>query len=206
MVETLIFDFDGTIVDSLQFTFEIFRQLAGEYGFNKPDLKDMERYRRMGGRVMIKEWKIPIYKMPSMAKRFRQEFEANGAKLKPFSGLVEALHALKTRGVTLGILTSNSEANARDFLKNNHMELFDFVYGGSSLFGKDKVLKKLLKDKKLMADKAVYVGDEPRDIEAAHKCGVKVAVVTWGFSTRELLAVHQPDWLISQPADLLGFV
>ena len=48
----------------------------------------------------------------------------------------------------------------------------------------------------------IYVGDEVRDVKAAHKAGVNIAGVTWGFNTRRSLAELEPRWLLSDPEDL----
>jgi phosphoglycolate phosphatase len=106
---------------------------------------------------------------------------------------------LNKRGYRLGILTSNSSNNVKSFLRRNNLEYFDFIHSESNLFGKDKVLKRL----KVRLNNLVYVGDETRDVEAGKKCGVKVVAVTWGLSTKEPLFKSRPDWLISDPNELL---
>jgi phosphoglycolate phosphatase-like HAD superfamily hydrolase len=53
--------------------------------------------------------------------------------------------------------------------------------------------------RKTTGQRAVYVGDEVRDIVAARKAGVDVAAVSWGYNTREVLAKHEPDYLIERP-------
>ena len=103
----------------------------------------------------------------------------------------------------MGILTSTSEENVRKFLKKNKLELFDFIYSGSSIFGKHKVMKSLLKKQKLKRKEVIYVGDETRDIEAAKKAKVKIISVTWGFNTKQILKKQKPDFLIDKPKELM---
>jgi phosphoglycolate phosphatase len=50
----------------------------------------------------------------------------------------------------------------------------------------------------------LYIGDETRDIEAAHKAGVRVAAVTWGYNNAEMLKRFSPDYLVSRPHELLS--
>jgi phosphoglycolate phosphatase-like HAD superfamily hydrolase len=124
-------------------------------------------------------------------------------KLNPILGIKEALTHLKDEGNSLGILTSNSEENVSVFLSKHGMEdLFSFIYSGTSLFGKHKVIRKFMKQNYLTPEDVIYVGDETRDIEASKKIHVKVIAVTWGFNSKEALVKHKPDFLIHQPNEL----
>jgi phosphoglycolate phosphatase-like HAD superfamily hydrolase len=198
-----IFDFDGTLVDSLQSTFAVINRVVGKFGLNKIDISNIEHFKKVGVRGLIKELKVSWYKMPFLVGDYRKEFALEIPKLGLVKGMAETLSGLRVKQIKMGILTSNSEENVRQFLTNNQIDLFDFIYGGSSLFGKDKVLKQLIKDRHLNLDSVVYVGDEVRDIEAAKKCGVNAAAVCWGFSNREILLDSHPDWLLEKPSELL---
>jgi phosphoglycolate phosphatase len=146
---------------------------------------------------------IPAYKIPFLLRRVKKELNQHIANLKPFIGIKEALMNLKQQGFNLGIVTSNMEDNVLDFLKNNELEsYFDFVYSANTLFGKNKTINKLIKKHELLIDEIVYVGDETRDIEAAKKSKIKVIAVAWGFNSADILAQHQPDFLIEKPQQL----
>jgi phosphoglycolate phosphatase len=49
----------------------------------------------------------------------------------------------------------------------------------------------------------IYVGDEIRDIIAAHKCGIRIISVSWGFHTVDLLASKNPDYLVDNPRQIV---
>ena len=70
------------------------------------------------------------------------------------------------------------------------------------MFGKDKVLRKLLKIQKVPLGHAVYVGDETRDIDAARAVGISVIAVSWGAHSRSLLETREPDYLIDSVSEL----
>ena len=123
-------------------------------------------------------------------------------KAKTFPGLGLALKKLKKKGFKLGILTSNSKDNVGFFLKHNRLELFDFIYSGADLFGKDKTIKKMIKNQNLDRKNVVYFGDEVRDIEACQKAGVKIVAVGWGMNSPLALKSANPEQLITSPKDL----
>jgi phosphoglycolate phosphatase-like HAD superfamily hydrolase len=80
---------------------------------------------------------------------------------------------------------------------------FAFVIGYPRLFGKGKALRRILKADRLEPADVLYIGDEVRDVEAARKAGVAMAAVTWGFHAEPLLRANRPDYVVSDPRELL---
>lgn len=137
----------------------------------------------------------------------RSQFNDRINELKPFPGIKAALIELKERGYHLGILTSNDRANVQIFTNNHGLDdLFDFIHSEMNLFGKGRVLKHLLSKSNLERDDVIYVGDETRDIKAAQKANIKAIAVSWGFNSPEVLAAHNPDFLIHQPRELIAVI
>ena len=199
MTKTIIFDFDGTIADSFKQTVNIINSLSEEFGFQKE--LNYEKIRSKSISQLIKDLRISFWNVPRVISRWRKELSKIIYTIKP-TQIVPALKKLKQKGCVLGILTTNSEENVRKFLKANDLELFDFVCHGSSLFGKDKILKKIIKKYKINISNAIYVGDEPRDNEAAKKLNMKIIAVDWGFSSKELLEKSEPDAIVSSEKEL----
>src|SRR4030067_1015829 len=96
--------------------------------------------------------------------------------------------------------------NKKIFLEKNKMDFFDFLNCGTSLLGKGRILSKVIKERKYIKENVIYVGDEIRDIDAARKIKIKVAVVTWGFNPKEALIKYNPDFIIEKPEELLLLV
>jgi len=115
----------------------------------------------------------------------------------------EVLNLLKEEGYKLGIITSAPKESVDKFLEKNGLNLFDFIYSEGNIFGKDKVMTNIMKEKNLNPKQVFYVGDETRDIEAAKRAGIKTIAVTWGFNNEKILLKESPDHLIKKPADLL---
>jgi HAD superfamily hydrolase (TIGR01549 family) len=199
---TVIFDFDGTLVDSLSLFATLINQLAPE--FNYPQMKDPKALiREHSARTLIKQFGISLTKLPFIIKRFKEELRKQQHLLQPIVGMPEVIHQLKLANYQLGILSSNSEDVIIQFLKTNNIDYFDIIYSDSSIFGKNTVLRRLIKKYKLIPEYSLYIGDEVRDIEAAHAASIPVAAVTWGFNTRALLAERNPTYLIDKPQELI---
>ena len=70
------------------------------------------------------------------------------------------------------------------------------------MFGKEKALKRIMKRHGLAKRSTVYVGDEPRDITASNKAGIKVIGVTWGVGGKEAFEATAPDIEVTTSAEL----
>lgn len=202
--KTIIFDFDGTIANTLDKVVEIYnRYLAPEFNSTPISSNDLEKIRNSRFQDVYKSYNIPWIKLPLIVLRGRQLFKNEIPNIKPIDGIQLALKQLRAYGHSLGILTSNSSQNVRDFLVKYNLEgIFDFVDSEKNLFGKHNSLSKLLKRHQLKKEQVIYVGDETRDIEATHKVGITMIAVTWGFNKKEILKGLNPDFIIDEPKQL----
>lgn len=207
MIKVIVFDFDGTIADTHDALVEITNRLSGEFGYNPLDEQQLLELKNLSSKDIVKKSQISIFKLPFLLKKIKFELGKKIKSLGPVPGLKQALSELKESGYQLGIITSNEKSNVMAFLKSNELEhLFDFIYSGIAIFGKDKIMGKFVKENGLNRGEAIYVGDETRDIDAAKKSGLKVIAVSWGFNSAAILAQHQPDYLISHPKQLVEVI
>ncbi|HEX4045090.1 MAG TPA: HAD hydrolase-like protein [Gammaproteobacteria bacterium] len=200
----LIFDFDGTLVDSFRAAMEKLNLLADEFNFRKISIDEIEGLRDLTSKKLIKHLKIPIYKIPSVLRCARKHMRSEMKMLSPFKNLPEILQELYDMKIPLGILTSNSSENVTEWLECNKMQqLFNFIHIESSYFGKKHILRKILKVYKIDKSQAFYIGDETRDVEAAKECDVSSIAVTWGFNSEKILSQHRPNYIARKPEDIL---
>ena len=205
--KVIMFDFDGTIADTLDAIVSITNRLAVEFGYKQTTQEELAQIQNLNSKEIIKQSGISIFKLPFLLRKVKAELNKEIQRVRPISGIKEALIELKNQGNRLGILTSNSSANVVAFLETNELEdLFDFIYSGKTLFGKSKVINNLLKQENIDPKTAIYVGDETRDIEAARKSHIKAIAVSWGFNSAEVLAKQNPDFLIHQPNQLIEVI
>lgn len=203
-VKVIIFDFDGTIADTLDAIVSITNRLAEEFGYKQTSQEDLAILRNLTSRQIIKHSGVSIFKIPFLIKKVKAELNNEIQELSAFPGIKEAFIELKSQGNRLGIVTSNSKENVTAFLRTNGLqELFDFIYSAPTIFGKSKVISRILKTENINIEDVIYVGDETRDIEAAKKTQIKAIAVTWGFNSKEVLAEQNPDFLIHQPDELI---
>ncbi len=201
----VIWDFDGTLADSLPSAVSIFNRLAPEMGI-KP-IGDLSAARELSTRQFLKQHGISLWRLPRLVRKYQAIAAESADQLKLIEGIPATLAALASAGVRLGVLSSNREDNIRRCLRANGVEQhFAFVIGYPRLFGKAKALKRILRAERTDRADVLYVGDELRDVEAAKKAGVKVAAVAWGFHKAELLHTGAPDFVATEVRELMSAV
>jgi phosphoglycolate phosphatase-like HAD superfamily hydrolase len=203
----IIFDFDGTIADTFDLALEIYNRIAPEYNCRPAGPDDNELLRTKKPQELLKIYGVSRLKLLALLLRVRKELSRHIPDIKLVPGMDAALREIRKAGYRMGILTSNSTANVRMFLDiNNLSDLFDFVYSGKSLMGKEKVIRRSLTHENLSADRVIYVGDETRDIEASKEAGIPVIAVSWGLNRRDVLASLSPDQIADSPKELPGLL
>ncbi len=200
----LIFDFDGTIADTLGETWKIFNELAPDYGIRQVDEHEINELRHLSLKQILAELNIPKRRVPSIIARGTGMMRANIDRLQLIGGMKEALGELRNHTESFGILTSNSTANVDVFLRNHGIrDLFEFVSSTSKLTGKARHLRAIRKTFSLEHAEMLYIGDELRDVKAAQKARIPHAAVSWGFNSRESLAKAKPTHLFDTPQEFL---
>lgn len=194
----LIFDFDGTLANTLPLLIEIYNGIAEDFGCKRVASEDIDDLRGRRPQEYLKEYGLTWWKLPRVALAVRTELKEKRASVELHAGIEEMIRSLSER-FTLGISTSNSEENTQVILQRYNLDKnFSFIHSGRNIFGKHKILNKL----KVQYGEIVYTGDETRDIEAAKKSGVKSIGVTWGFNTENAIVNAEPDIIMYSPAEM----
>lgn len=200
----LIFDFDGTLVNSFPSAMLAFNRVAVQLGFAQIELDEIDTLRDLSSQELIDHLQIPRYKIPRMILQARKEMNKEIETMLPIAHLTPVLKTLKADGISLGILTSNSQKNVTEWLESQQIaDLFNFIQIETSYFGKARVLKKLLAAQHIDREHAFYIGDETRDIEAAKQCNIYSVAVTWGFNSEKVLSQYNPHHIARKPEDIL---
>lgn len=198
---SLIFDFDGTIANTLPLMIDLFHEWA--VVDIKLDDVLIEEMRGMSAQQVLKTVGIPIRKLPGLITRGRKELIAKLSGAKPFDGIIDVIKEL-SKDYTLYVMSSNSEENINHFLNANGLnKYFKSIHGNVSVFGKTKIMRKIIETEGISKEECWYIGDETRDVEAAHRIKLKIVSVTWGYNNRKILSTYNPEHLVDTPKELL---
>jgi phosphoglycolate phosphatase len=188
----IIFDFDGTLADSLPWFLSVINDVAAKYGFRPLDLDHIQAHRQNGLKKMIKLHGIRFWKMPFISNHVRKRMMRDAHQISLFDGVTEMIHYLHDRNVTLALVSSNSQENARRILGPGNTGRIRYFECGISVLGKQSKFRKILRKSGLLPEEVLCIGDEIRDAESAKKAGVPFGAVSWGYNSIESLQQYAP--------------
>ncbi|OYY89682.1 MAG: HAD family hydrolase [Sphingomonas sp. 28-66-16] len=202
----VIFDFDGTLADSGDWFLSIADDLADRFRFRRVDPSEVESLRGQTTREVIKYLGIPRWRLPSIARYVHGLLGEQADQIRLFDGVGVLIDELIGSGVTVALVTSNAESNARAILGPAIAAQISHWECGASLFGKARLYKRVLRRSKVAPERAISIGDETRDLIAARKAGIDSGAVVWGYANREALTALEPKVVFDAPAQVLDYV
>jgi phosphoglycolate phosphatase len=197
----VIFDLDGTLADSFSWFRTVINGVAREYGFRQIVDDEVEPLRRAGAREILRRLGVPRWKLPAIARRLRALKREQLDALSLFPGAPSMLHTLRDSGLTLTLVSSDNEDNARRQLGES-AAVFSHFACGASIFGKAAKFKAVMRRARVTAAQTIAIGDEVRDIEAARAAGIACGAATWGYSATDALIAMKPDMVFQNMNDI----
>src|SRR3989344_146660 len=202
MIKLLIFDFDGTLVDSKPLLLPEVEKHLKKNGY-----KTTERFKHDFGdkplgdalKVLGVEEKV----MPFLLKDARNKFIRLAGKIKLAYGARE-LRLIKTKKI---IISNSIEQFIKITLKKNKINFFSEIYGANRFKKKIVFMREIIKKKNLNLREVLYVGDRPIDAELSRKIGcycVLVNEVSW--SSRRDIINSGADFVIEDLSNLNAIV
>lgn len=202
----MIFDFDGTLADSFPWLAAVLNDVAARWRFRQVAAEDAERLRHTGAREILRHLRVPGWKAPLVARDLRRRMTADIHRIRPFDGVEALLAELHGAGLEIGIATSNTAENVRAVLGVRSLRCVRHLETGAAIHGKGARLRRILGRADMPAERAIYIGDEIRDIEAARSAGVTAACVSWGYNRPEALRRARPDLVFERMDEIAARV
>ena len=215
MKKLVIFDLDGTLLDTIADLAESANHALKQLGY---PTRDVEKIRTFVGngvnkllfRALPDEEKTEE-NMIRMRTHFVPYYDAHNADLSaPYPGIVALLEELQAKGLRMAV-ASNKYQEATVKLVKHYFPMIDFVEvlgqrEGINVKPDPTIVFDILQQAGVSKEEPVYVGDSGVDMQTAINAGVDAIGVTWGFRPRTELEDFHPMGLIDQAEELLGFV
>ena len=210
MIKALIFDFDGTIANTLPYTFSKIIELSRKYKVKGKKEEIIEKICLKNPYQLMNEFQISWFKIPIILWEIHQAQKAlyyHIDQIKIFPGIKLVLKELKKKDIRLFIYSSNIKKNIEKFLKKERIDdYFEKIYVGNNFLGKDKDLLDILKNEKLKTNEVYYVADEIRDVLACQKAKIKIIGVAWGLAGERGLKKVNVDFFVKNPEEILKLI
>ncbi|WP_262049195.1 HAD-IA family hydrolase [Bradyrhizobium sp. Bra78] len=200
-----IFDLDGTLADSFPWFLRTINDVADRFGFRRVADEDVEGLRHASTREILSRLEVPLWKLPAIARYARRLKAEAAAEISLFAGVEAMLRTLAERGVQLALVTSDSEANAREKL-GEAAALFAHFDCAASIFGKPTKFRRVIRRAGVDPAHVISIGDEVRDIEAARAVGIACGAVCWGYAAPAALRALAPDRIFAHMDEIADAV
>lgn len=201
MDSIILFDFDGTIADTISVGLEIINSHADRFGYKR---LDGELNTHLSAMQLVKLAEVKFWKLPYLIYQLKLKLSEKSNEIQLLPEAKELIKKVKDSGYELGILTSNSMKTVGAFLKKYQIDsYFSYIKTDVFIFGKKKALAKT---KKLLNKKIIYIGDELRDIEACRKTNTPIVSVSWGMNSYESLEAHNSGFVAKNAEEAFNFI
>jgi pyrophosphatase PpaX len=208
MIKTILFDFDGTLIDTNELIYHSFDYTFKKFGysftkeeilqFNGPPLR--ETFSQLN---------------PDLAEEMIRTYRIHNAQhheayVKLFPNVKETLEVLREKGFELGVVTAKMREGVKQGMEITGIEsYFDTIVTIDDVENPkphpEPVIKALNK-LNAEADTAIMIGDNYHDIIAGNKAGTKTAGVSWSLRGKEYLKQFNPTYMLEDMSDLLAIV
>ncbi len=211
--DTVLFDLDGTLLDSLEDMKDSVNHVMEEFGFPKHSLEEIRSFVGNGIRRLI-ERSVPEGTDGETCERALQSYRSYYndhcmIRTRPYDGIPELLHALKADGFALAIVSNKNEEAVEEMRAHYFGDVIPLAFGQSDAVPKKPdpaMVYKAMERLGAAKERCVYVGDSEVDIETAKNAGIECITCLWGFREREFLTERGARILAEKAEDILGIV
>ena len=212
MYETILFDLDGTLLDTLEDLTNATNFALAKFGYLKRSQEEVCSFVGNGiAKLIERAIGEKTQDFLEVLESFKGYYGAHCAeKTKPYEGILPLLKTLKEYGIRTAVVSNKADFAVKSLAK----EYFDGLL--MQAIGEDEergIRKKPAPDtllavmKELQADPktTLYVGDSEVDIQTAQNAGIDCLCVTWGFRKREFLEAQGGKLFVDHPIEILEF-
>lgn len=209
----IIFDLDGTLLNSLEDLCDSVNYALNKMGYNKRNIDEVRSFVGDGVDILIKR-ALPNGSDERVQKDclsiFKKHYEIHKKdKTVPYVGITELLYELKNMGVSMAIVSNKYDLAVKELNEEIFGNLINTAIGTNEKIRKkphtDGVMA-ALKELGLKKSEVIYAGDSDVDMMTAHNAGIDVIGVTWGFRDRELLEKMKANYIADNPTDITKIV
>ncbi len=212
MIKCVIFDLDGTLVNTIEDLGLACDYLLEKHGRElKWTIDDYKNFVGNGAKLLVErafEGELSANELEEQYQQFKIKY--NEIKMEhacAYEGIKEVVSTLKENNIKLAVCTNKPDVAAKGMIEDIFGNgMFDVVYGAVDTMPKKPdptIAKKIIKELNVTPNECVWIGDSAVDIETAKNLGCKSIGVTWGFRSFEHLFKAYPTLILNEPKEIL---
>ena len=211
--ELVIFDLDGTILDTLEDLYLSVNHALRENAYPERTLDEVRRFVGNGIRKLI-ERAVPDGCEPEQIDAVHASFTAYYTEhcadhTAPYKGIEELLKDLRSAGMRTAVVSNKADYAVQSLCKEYFPGLFDAVAGereGVRRKPAPDAVEAVLETLGIAREQAIYIGDSDVDIATAENAGIPCISVDWGFRDTAFLIDHGAKLILSAPAEVGAYL
>lgn len=212
---TIIFDLDGTLMNTLDDLTISTNHALSQMGFTTRTIDEVRQFLGNGVRTLI-EMALPEKTTEDTIERtiscFLQHYTSHCKDhSRPYDGILELLSSLKKMGVKMAIVSNKPDVEVKKLNAEHFAEFIDVALGENEKSGIPRkpspaMVYEAINQLGAEPEKCLYVGDSDVDILTARNAGIDCLSVTWGFKTAEFLSQFGAAKMIDAPSQMLKII
>lgn len=210
--KAIIFDFDGTLADTLPDLAAAGNFALQQFGHPTHDVSAYRYFVGEGVARLMENILPPDHRTEKEIKDLRavykQYYEEHSAVYtSPYEGICEALDALCAENIPLCVLSNKDDADTKALTKHYFGDRFRIIYGVREGFPRKPdptVCLSIAKELRVSPADMLFVGDSKFDIKTGKNAGMKTCGVLWGFRDRDELEAEGADYIIAHPSEIMS--
>ena len=197
-----IFDFDGTLADSLPWFRASFHDVIPRFDLTPVTAEELEGMRGLSAREIMARLNVSMWQLPAIVSDMRKRKLAAASETSLFAGIPAMLSDLQRQDIKTAIVSSDSEASVRQVLGPATAQITRFDCG-AAVFGKHWKFRRVARRLGVKPSETICIGDEIRDIEAANAAGMDSGAVAWGYAIPSALQANGPTHLFNSIEEMM---
>ena len=210
MYQTVIFDLDGTLLNTIDDLAGAGNWVCRQNGWPTYSVEEFKAMVGHGIPNLVKQFSPEDARSTLMVlnttSQFNQYYGCHNIELtRPYDGVPALLKRLKAAGMRLAVCSNKADEFSRVIVEHYYPGVFDLVRGnlnGMPVKPDPAAAREILRKLDAVPASSVMVGDSSVDIQTGHNAGIRSCGVTWGFRSRESLAEAGADALADTPEEL----
>lgn len=203
----VIFDLDGTILDTLGDLNEACNYALAKYDLNLVDIATTKKFIGHGIRNLIYESSNHSPYIDDLLKEFKEYYNSHFNDYTiPYEGIYEVLNFCKDNGIIIGVYSNKVEDIVNKLCIEHFKGYFNFAYGEVNNRKRKpdpSFLLEIINNHILMRSEVLYIGDSEVDIETCANASVDGLFVSYGFRTKESLTKLSSN-VVDKPKDIIN--
>lgn len=206
----IIFDLDGTILDTILDLNMALNHVFTEYNLPKISVDDTRLNLGNGIRRLIIDSKGNDENIDILYKRFMEYYNENyNVYTKPYEGIIDLLYILKNKGYKLAVISNKNIVPLKKLVDYHFKDIFDIVLGDGMGFNRKpdpEIINYCINRMDSNIENTIYIGDSDIDIKTVDNSGVNGLFVSYGYRRKEILEKNGAKLIFDDVLDLKDYL